>query len=80
MKDCYFRSSTIVYLNMFRCVSIPEIILCVDGFNGDLSCPVAVFDKVCDGAEVDQSSATNPVPAWAPGQIHHTGGQRQICT
>lgn len=67
-----------VYLNWFWGVSVPERVLRDDGFDGDLRRPVAIFDKVGDGAEVDQSPAADPIPAGAPGQLHHAGGQRHI--
>lgn len=69
-----------VHLHSFRLVAVPENVLCDDGFNGDSSCPVAVFNEVGYRTEVDRSSAANPLPAGSPGQIHHTGGQGQTGT
>lgn len=78
-KEITYIKILLLHLNWFWQVSAPEEVLRVDGFNRDLSCPVSISDKVGDGAEVDQSSAADPVLTGALGQIHHTGGQRQIC-
>lgn len=61
-------------------MSIPEKVFCDDGFDRDLCCSFTIFDKVCDGAEMHPSLATNSIPAEVLRKIHHTGGQRQICS
>lgn len=61
-----------VYLYGFWRVSVPQQTAGNDGFNGDLSGPVVVFDKVCDGAEVGPTAATQPIRAGSLGQNQHT--------
>lgn len=70
----------LAYLNRFWWVCVPEEILGDDRFDRNFCCPVSFFNKVHIGAKEDLSSITDSWMAWRLGQIHHTGGQRQIWT
>lgn len=69
-----------VYLDRLWWVSMPQNVLRDNGLHGDVGGPFILSDRVCDGAEVDQSPTTDPVSAGARGQIQHTGRQRQVWT